>query len=80
MRLRLLSFIAFLGLAGCAERQELVEGPRSYQGKPDNVAWNNQPLAAEYRGGKWTKGDRASWEAGIKARQWTQHEYQRIAK
>ena len=78
MMLRLLSLIALLGLAACGQREQIAEGPRSYQGKPDNAAWNNDPLAAEYRGGKWAKGDRASWEADIKARQLTQHEYKRI--
>jgi hypothetical protein len=78
MMLRLMLSMALLGLVGCADREEIAEGKRSYQGKPDNVAWNNEPLPAEYRGGKWTKGDRASWEADIKARQLTQHEYKRI--
>ena len=62
----------------CGDREEIAEGPRSYQGKPDSAPWDNEPLAAEYHGGKWTKGDRASWEADIKARQLTQHEYKRI--
>ena len=78
MMLRLMLCMALLGLAGCADREQLAESPRSYQGKPDNAAWNNEPLAAVYHGGKWTKGDRASWEADIKARQLTQHEYKRI--
>jgi hypothetical protein len=30
------------------------------------------------RGGKWTKGDRASWEEQIKNRQLAQHEHKRI--
>ena len=56
--------IAAFGLAACGDREQLAEGPRAYQGKPDTAPWGN--------------GDRASWEAGIKARQWTQHEYKRI--
>lgn len=75
---RLVLFIVLSGLAGCADREETAEGNRSYQGKPDNASWNNEPLGAEYRGGKWTQGDRATWETHIKARQLTQHEYKRI--
>ncbi len=61
---RLLMFITLVGLAACGEREQLAEGPRSYQGKPDTAPWGN--------------GDRASWETDIKARQLTQHEYKRI--
>jgi hypothetical protein len=64
MMLRLLSFIVLFGLAACADREKIAEGPRSYQGKPDTAPWG--------------KGDRASWETDIKARQMTQHEYKRI--
>ena len=76
--IRLVLFAAVLGLVGCGDREQIAEGKRSYQGKTDNAPWNNEPLAAEYRGGKWTKGDRATWETEIKARQLTQHEYKRI--
>ena len=78
MRVLLLSVIAAFVLAACGDREEIAEGKRSYQGKPDSQPWNNEPLAAQYRGGKWTRGDRASWEADIKARQLTQDEYKRI--
>jgi len=61
---RLLILITLTGLAACGEREQIAEGPRSYQGKPDTAPWGN--------------GDRATWEAGIKARQLTQHEYKRI--
>ena len=47
-----------------------------YQGKPDTQAWDNAPLA--YGSGKWTKGDRASWENQIKTRQLGQNEDVRI--
>ena len=60
----LLILITLTGLAACGEREQIAEGPRSYQGKPDTAPWGN--------------GDRATWEAGIKARQLTQHEYKRI--
>jgi hypothetical protein len=76
---RILVFIVMVfALSACGNREEIAEGKRSYQGKPDSPSWNNEPQAAEYRGGKWTGGDRASWEADIKARQLTQNEYKRI--
>jgi hypothetical protein len=68
-----------LGLAGCGESEQVVVYKQGkYQGKPDTRAWDNTPLAAEQRGGNWTKGDRASWEAQIKNRQLAQHEHKRI--
>ena len=52
-----------LFLAGCGESEQVVVYKQGkYQGKPDTRAWDNAPLAAEQRGGNWTKGDRASWE------------------
>ena len=78
MMLRLMLCTALLALAACGKREQIAEGPRSYQGKPDSAPWNNEPLPAEYHGGKWAKGDRASWETDIKARQLAQHEYKRI--
>ena len=50
----------------------------SYQGKRDTLPWDNAPPTAEWRGGQWTKGDRASWETNIKQRQLAQHEHKRI--
>jgi hypothetical protein len=68
-----------LGLAGCGESEQVVVYKQGkYQGKPDTRAWDNAPLAPEQRGGNWTKGDRASWEAQIKNRQLAQHEHKRI--
>jgi hypothetical protein len=78
MRAVLLVVIAAFAIAACGDREQIAEGKRSYQGKPDSQPWDNEPLAAEYRGGKWSKGDRASWETDIKARQLAQHEYKRI--
>ena len=69
---------ASLGLAACAEREQVAEAPRVYQGKADGQAWDNPPLS--YEEAKWTQGDRASWEAEIKARQLTQHEYKRMGR
>ena len=68
-----------LALAGCGESEQVVVYKQGkYQGKPDTRAWDNAPLAAEQRGGKWTRGDRASWETEIKNRQLAQHEHKRI--
>ena len=79
MRALVLLLIAVsLGLAGCAERAQIAEGKRAYQGKADNQPWDNAPLS--YEQAKWTRGDRASWEAEIKARQLAQHEYKRIGQ
>lgn len=70
--------LALCLLAACGEREQVAEGKRTYQGKRDTKAWDNEPLA--YGSGKWNKGDQASWESQIKARQMTQNEYQRIGR
>lgn len=74
----LVAAVLAFGLAGCAEREQVSEakpGDR-YQGKHDTKPWNNEPLA--YGSGKWSKGDRASWETQIKTRQQAQNEDKRI--
>ena len=74
---KLLMLIAVLGLAACGEPDQVVVYKQGkYQGKPDTRPWDNEPLALG--SAKWTKGDRASWETQIKARQMTQHEDKRI--
>jgi hypothetical protein len=72
----LLVVIALFALAACGEREQVAGGERAYQGKRDTMPWDNSPLA--YGTVKWSKGDRASWETQIKARQLTQHEHKRI--
>jgi hypothetical protein len=68
-----------LGLASCGESEQVVVYKQGkYQGKPDGLPWNSEPPIAELRGGKWTKGDRNSWEEQIKQRQLAQHEHKRI--
>ena len=68
-----------LALAGCGEDQQVVVYKQGkYQGKPDSPPWNSESPIAELRGGKWTKGDRNSWEDSIKQRQLAQHEHRRI--
>ena len=71
--------IAAIFLAGCGESEQVVVYKQGkYQGKKDGLPWENSSLAAEQRGGNWTKGDRASWEMQIKNRQLAQHEHKRI--
>lgn len=73
----ILTALAVLSLAACGEREQIAEFKRGkYQGKPDTPSWNNAPLG--YESGKWTQGDRTSWEEQIKNRQLAQHEYKRI--
>jgi hypothetical protein len=74
----LLAVIALAGLLGCGEREQIAGSQRTYQGKHDSKPWDNEPLAVEFRGGKWNKGDRAAWEEQIKTRQLGQNEYKRI--
>jgi hypothetical protein len=79
-RALLVLIIALFGLAACGEREQVVEpqSEKRYQGRADTKAWDNEPLAQEYRGGKWNKGDQKSWEEQIKRRQLAQHEDKRI--
>jgi len=71
--------LAAFAIAGCGEREQVVVYKQGkYQGKPDNRSWDSAPLAAEWRGGNWKQGDRASWEDSIKNRQLAQHEHKRI--
>jgi major membrane immunogen (membrane-anchored lipoprotein) len=73
--------LAALSLAACGEKEQTVVYKQGkYQGKPDNPSWDNDSPVAELRGGKWTKGDRTSWEEAVKQRQLTQNEYKRIGQ
>jgi hypothetical protein len=75
----LLTALAVLSLAACGEREQVGEVKRGkYQGKPDTQPWSNAPLA--YENGKWTQGDRASWETQIRTRQSWQNERTRAAQ
>jgi len=79
MRTALVAVLAVFALAACGEKEQVVVYKQGkYQGKPDNRSWDNAPLAAEFRGGNWKQGDRASWEESIKTRQLSQNEYKRI--
>ena len=73
----LLIVLALFALVACSEREQVTQFKQGkYQGKPDTAPWDNEPLA--YSSGKWTKGDRASWETQIKTRQLGQNEDKRI--
>jgi hypothetical protein len=75
---KLLMLAAVFGIAACGEPDQVVVYKQGkYQGKPDTRPWDNEPLGLA-GAGRWTKGDRASWETQIKARQMTQHEDKRI--
>jgi hypothetical protein len=83
MRLALIlaAALAAVTTGGCGEKEQVVVYKQGkYQGKPDGRPWDNDSPMAELRGGKWNKGDRASWEEQIKNRQLTQNEYQRIGQ
>jgi hypothetical protein len=78
---RILFMVIVAGLAaGCGEgdQQVVVYKQGKYQGKPDGLPWNSDSPVVELRGGKWTKGDRNSWEEQLKNRQLAQHEHKRI--
>ena len=63
-------------LAACGETEQVVVYKQGkYSGKPDGKPWDNEALATD---GKWTKGDRLSWETQIKQRNQAQNEYKRI--
>ena len=73
----LLILLALFALGACSEREQAAQFKQGkYQGKPDTRPWDNEPLA--YGSGKWTKGDRQSWETQIKTRQLGQNEDKRI--
>jgi hypothetical protein len=74
----LAAFVALAGLAGCGEREQVVVYQQGkYQGKPDTKPADNDPGSSLYTTSKWTKGDKAGWEAAIKARNQNQNEYAR---
>jgi hypothetical protein len=72
------AFALTFGLAACGERDQVVVYKQGkYQGKPDAQPWDSEPLTVA-GSGKWTKGDRTSWESQLKSRQMNQHEDTRI--
>ena len=80
MRKILILIAVAFGLVACGEREQVIEpvSEKRYQGKRDGKPWDSESPIAELRGGKWTKGNQASWEEQIKIRQLAQHEHRRI--
>jgi hypothetical protein len=79
MKRILFLLIAAFALSACGEREQVIQqqpSEKRYQGKNDGKPWDNDPLA--YGSGKWSKGDRTSWETQIKTRQQGQNEDKRI--
>ena len=78
----LISVVVAFGATGCMEVEQNSTGQKQgrYQGKPDGKPWDNDPLAAGAGNGKWSKGDKVSWETQIKARNNGQNEYKRIGQ
>jgi hypothetical protein len=72
-----IAVVVAMALSACGEREQVVVYKQGkYQGKPDSRPWDNEPPV--YGSGKWSKGDRVSWETQIKTRQLGQHEDKRI--
>jgi len=72
------TLVAVAGFAGCGEKEQVVSYQQGkYQGKPDTKPADNDPSGSLYTTSKWTKGDKSSWEAAIRARNQYQNEYTR---
>jgi hypothetical protein len=57
-----------VGVAGCGERPQVIEYKQgTYQGKPDQKAWDAAPF----------NGNKAEWERVIKTRNQNQNEYKK---
>lgn len=56
------------GLGACERRQVVHYKQGEYQGKPDNLPWENDQF----------KKDKVAWETAIKDRNLGQNEYRRI--
>ena len=69
LMLAALAALLLLGVAGCGEKPAVtVYKQGTYQGKPDGRPWENDQF----------KGDHATWEKSLKARNDSQNEYVRI--
>jgi len=73
-----MALAAFGLVSGCGEREQVVVYKQGkYQGKPDTKPWEGDAGAALYTTSKWNKGDKASWETALRARNLNQNEYTR---
>jgi len=78
-RALIVAVLALLGavLAGCSEREQTVSyKDGKYRGKPDGRPWDSAP--PDSGPAAWQKGDHASWENQMRARQAGQNENHRI--
>ena len=72
------ALVALAGAAGCGEKEQVIVYQQGkYQGKPDTKPSDNDPGSSLYTTSKWTKGDKASWEAALRSRNQNQNEYTR---
>lgn len=73
------ALVVSAGLAGCGENEQVtVYQQGKYQGKPDTRPWENEPGASQVTASKWSKGDKAGWEAALKSRSQHQNENVRV--
>ncbi len=69
---------ALATVAGCGEKEQVIVYQQGkYQGKTDTKPADNDPGSSLYTTSKWTKGDKAGWEAALKSRNQNQNEYTR---
>jgi hypothetical protein len=72
------ALFAVFGLSGCGESDQVVVYEQGkYKGKSDTKPWENEPGGSLYTTSRWNKGDKASWETALKARNQGQNEYTR---
>ncbi|MGA0611811.1 hypothetical protein [Caldimonas sp. KR1-144] len=67
------ALVAAFGLAACDKPQTAKTSYKQADSKP----WDGAEQAYTAKG--WTVGDRASWEAQMRARNQQQNEYQRVS-
>ncbi|HEU4622975.1 MAG TPA: hypothetical protein VFS42_12200 [Burkholderiaceae bacterium] len=75
MKIRLFALLAIstVALAGCGEYQHSLDAKeRKYAGRIDTQPWKGEAPAAQ---GRFTAGDKASWESALRARAQNQNEY-----
>ena len=65
--------IALMALGACTERAQTADASRK---KVDTPAW--QGTDNPYVAGGWQRGDEASWQQQIRARNQAQNEYTRV--
>lgn len=59
-------------LAGCGEKPQTLD---TSSRKPDAAPWANVAASSPFNAAGWTGGDKAAWEAQIRARNQGQNDY-----